>query len=100
MAAALRPRHSGFPGLEPDRVAAKMCMVTDSPDGQFLLGRLHPGSRIIVASGDTGHGFKHAPAIGELAAQIALGETPFIDLDFLDPARFAADRPLVRPIGR
>ena len=89
-----------FPGLEPEPVAAKMCMVTDSLDGQFLLGRLDPSSRIIVASGDTGHGFKHAPAIGELAAQIALGETPFIDLDFLNPARFAADRPLVRPIGR
>lgn len=89
-----------FPGLHPEPVEAKMCMVTDSLDGQFLLGRLDPGSRIIVASGDTGHGFKHAPAIGELAAQVALGESPFVDPDFLDPARFAANRLLAKPIGR
>lgn len=89
-----------FPGLAPEPVEAKMCMVTDSLDGQFLLGRLNPGSRIIVASGDTGHGFKHAPAIGELAAQIALGETPFVDLGFLDPVRFAASKVLAKPIGR
>jgi glycine/D-amino acid oxidase-like deaminating enzyme len=47
-----------------------------------------------------GHRFKHAPAIGELAAQITLGETPFVDLDFLDFARFAADTALAKPIGR
>lgn len=78
---------SAFPGLDPEPIQSKMCMVTESTDGMFLLGRQSDSSRIIVASGDSGHGFKHVPAVGEIAAQIALGETPFMDIGFLDPSR-------------
>ncbi|WP_291792077.1 N-methyl-L-tryptophan oxidase [Brevibacterium sp.] len=46
-----------------------------------------PGQpNIIVASGFSGHGFKMSPAIGELAAELALGDRPSVDISFLETA--------------
>jgi len=78
---------SAFPGLDPTPSKAIPCMVTNSPDRQFVVGRPGGDPRLVVAGGDSGHGFKHAPAIGELLAQLALGEEPFTDIDFMDPDR-------------
>jgi sarcosine oxidase len=64
-------------------------MITGSPDGQFIIGRLSGDSRVVVAGGDSGHGFKHSAGIGELLAQIVAGEQPYCDTSFLEPARFA-----------
>jgi sarcosine oxidase len=44
-----------------------------------------------VAGGDSGHGFKHAAGIGELLAQVVVGESPYSATGFMDPARFAED---------
>jgi sarcosine oxidase len=63
-------------------------MVTHSPDQQFLIGRPGGDPRLVLAGGDSGHGFKHAAGIGELLAQIALGEETFTDISFMDPDRF------------
>jgi sarcosine oxidase len=47
-----------------------------TPDGDFLIDRLPGSPRIIVASVCSGHGFKFAPAIGEILADLAMfGET-------------------------
>lgn len=43
---------------------------------------------MVVAGGDSGHGFKHAAGIGELLAQIVTGERGYCATDFMDPARF------------
>ncbi|MET0233336.1 MAG: FAD-dependent oxidoreductase [Kibdelosporangium sp.] len=75
-----------FPGLDPNPVRVVPCHVTDSPDGQFLVG--HVTEDVLVAGGDSGHGFKHAAGIGELLAQLVTGENPYCATDFLDPARF------------
>jgi sarcosine oxidase len=80
-----------FPELDPRPVKAIPCMVTDSPDGQFVVGRLPGQPRVIVAGGDSGHGFKHAAGIGELLAQLTAGEPAYCETDFLDPARFRPD---------
>lgn len=77
-----------LPGLDPQPAKVIPCLVTDSPDGQFLVGRLNTEPRVVVAGGDSGHGFKHAAGIGELLAQIVVGERPYCATDFLDPARF------------
>jgi sarcosine oxidase len=76
-----------LPGLDPRPAKVIPCVVTDSPDEQFLIGQL-PDSRVAVAGGDSGHGFKHAAGIGELLAQIVTGERPYCATGFLDPARF------------
>ena len=77
-----------FPGLDPRPVKAITCMVTDSADGQFLVGRLPGQPRVIVAGGDSGHGFKHAAGIGELLAQLITGQRAYCQSEFLDPVRF------------
>jgi sarcosine oxidase len=77
-----------FPGLDPRPAKVNTCMITDSPDGQFIIGRLSGDSRVVVAGGDSGHGFKHSAGIGELLARIVAGEQPYCDTSFLDPARF------------
>jgi len=79
---------ASLPGLDPRPVEVVPCVVTDSPDGQFLVGRLNE-RRVVVAGGDSGHGFKHAAGIGELLAQIVTGERTYCRTDFLDPTRFS-----------
>lgn len=77
-----------MPLLDPQPTRITTCMITRSPDMQFQLGRLAHEPRLIVAGGDSGHAFKHATGIGEYLAQIALAETPFVDLTYTDPNRF------------
>jgi sarcosine oxidase len=77
-------------GLVDEPVSSRICMVTQSPDGQFLLGRASETSSILVAGGCSGHAFKHAPGIGELLAQLTLNEKPYLDASFVDPRRFVA----------
>jgi sarcosine oxidase len=64
------------PGLNGRLLAAKTCLYTMTPDGDFLIDRLPGSPRIIVASVCSGHGFKFAPLIGEILADLAMvGET-------------------------
>jgi sarcosine oxidase len=77
-----------FPGLDPLPEKAIPCLVTDSPDGQFVIGRQPSQPRVVVAGGDSGHGFKHAAGIGEVLAQIVAGEPSYCEAGFMDPARF------------
>ena len=77
-----------FPGLDPRPAKAITCMVTDSADGQFLVGRLPGQPQVVVAGGDSGHGFKHAAGVGELLAQLITGQPAYCQTEFLDPVRF------------
>ena len=77
-----------FPGLDPRPSKVIPCLITDTPDGQFVVGRAPSEPRLIVAGGDSGHGFKHAGGIGELLARIVTGERPYCETSFLNPARF------------
>lgn len=77
-------------GIDPVPVQASVCMITMSPDHQFVLGPREPGSRVIVAGGDSGHAFKHASAIGDFLAASAIGDAPAAHHAFVSPARFAA----------
>jgi glycine/D-amino acid oxidase-like deaminating enzyme len=55
---------------------SRVCQYEMSPDGHLLIDRL-PGTRDEwVVGGGSGHGFKIAPAIGEIAAKAVLGEEP------------------------
>jgi sarcosine oxidase len=57
-------------------LAAKTCLYTVTPDGDFLVDRVPGSPQIIVASPCSGRGFKFAPVIGEILADLAtLGET-------------------------
>lgn len=77
-----------LPGLDPVPTSAATCMITRTPDMQFLLGRPYGDPRLLVGGGDSGHAFKHAAGLGEALAQMAVGEQVFTDLSFTDPNRY------------
>ena len=51
--------------------AAKTCLYTMTPDRNFLIDRLPGAPNIVVASPCSGHGFKFAPVVGEILADLA-----------------------------
>lgn len=79
------------PGMNLSR--AGVCIYTSSPDSHFIIDRLPGSDNIVLACGFSGHGFKFAPVVGEVLADLALdGETPH-DIDFLSLDRFARANP-------
>jgi sarcosine oxidase len=76
-----------FPGATPTG-ESETCLYANTADEDFVLDRWGP---VIVASPCSGHGFKFAPLVGELVADLATGEEPTVPL-----ARFALDRPGLR----
>lgn len=71
-------------------VASTTCLYTNTPDFQFAVGQHPEERRVTVVSACSGHGFKFASVIGEVATSMVAGERPGYDLDFLDPARLWA----------
>jgi sarcosine oxidase len=69
-------------------LAAKTCLYTNTPDGDFILEHLasHPG--LIIASPCSGHGFKFAPVIGEILADLATTGTTRHDITRFRLPRF------------
>jgi sarcosine oxidase len=65
------------------------CMYTNTPDGHFALG-LHPAdARVTVISACSGHGFKFAPVIGDIAADLVCDGRTSRDISHFALERFA-----------
>jgi sarcosine oxidase len=62
-----------IPAANGPLAAAETCLYTVTPDRDFLIDRLPGSPNVIVASPCSGHGFKFAPVIGEILADLALG---------------------------
>jgi sarcosine oxidase subunit beta len=61
----------------------------DTPDRHPILGTIDEVSGFVCAAGFSGHGLMHAPAAGEIVAQVICGETPSVDVTALRFDRFA-----------
>jgi sarcosine oxidase subunit beta len=57
-----------------------------SPDGHALLGRVDENR--YVATGSSGHGVMHSPALGQLLAELIVDGKTSMDVSALDPNRF------------
>lgn len=66
-----------------------------TPDHNALIGEADQVSRLLYATGFSGHGFLQGPAVGEVIRDLYLQRAPFIDVAPLDARRFeaAAARP-------
>ncbi|WNI19386.1 FAD-dependent oxidoreductase [Actinacidiphila sp. ITFR-21] len=71
-----------LPGVDADKPSVVTCLYTTTPDHDFVIDRSGP---VTVLAGFSGHGFKFASVIGELAADLVEGR-PGAD-------RFALGRP-------
>lgn len=69
-------------------IASSTCLYTNTPDLNFAIGRHPADERVTVVSACSGHGFKFASVVGEIAADLAVdGRTP-LDISFLGVDRF------------
>jgi sarcosine oxidase len=77
-----------IPGLLGRRLKGSACMYAGVPDDDFVLGfHSRTGSRVVLAVGFSGHGFKFMPVVGEIVADLVIdGETKH-DIAFLSPTR-------------
>jgi sarcosine oxidase len=71
-------------------IAAKTCLYTMTPDHDFIIDRLPGTPNVIVASPCSGHGFKFAPVIGEILADLATSGGTRHDISRFRLARFGA----------
>ncbi|MCS6973450.1 MAG: FAD-dependent oxidoreductase [Cyclobacteriaceae bacterium] len=53
---------------------SRVCPYENSPDGNFLLDQHPAWENVLLLGGGSGHGFKHAPVVGELAADVLAGQ--------------------------
>ena len=64
-----------------------VCLYTNSPDKHFVVGR-HPRlDNVFVAGGFSGHGFKFAPVIGEILADLVIDSSTEHEIGLFDPTR-------------
>ena len=66
-----------------------VCFYSGTADRDFILDRTPDG--LVIGAGFSGHGFKFAPLIGRVLANLALGFETEINLD-----RFSMSRPALR----
>ena len=91
-----------LPGCDPAPVAAERCVYDNSPDEDFIVGRI---GNVVIGSGTSGHGFKFGPLLGAWLAALAAdgvpglavaGELARFGAPGAIPARFAPSRFQVR----
>jgi sarcosine oxidase len=75
-----------LPGVDATKPTFISCLYDNSPDEDFVIDRVGP---LTVATGFSGHGFKFAPLLGEMLADLAAGGVPH--------PRFALPEPVPAP---
>src|SRR3712207_7998926 len=87
---------SRVPSLSQTSIDREKCwagLYEMSSDGHALLGRVPGLDNLYLVNGSSGHGVMHAPALGQLLAEVVVdGGTQTLDKEALRPSRFAEDR--------
>ena len=85
-----------IPGAEGEVLNVQACLYDFPPDEHFVLS-LHPHYPDIVMANMAGHGYKFAPLVGEIMAQLALEGRTEYDLTGLGVDRFFSAAAARRP---
>lgn len=79
--AAIRPLVRAYmPGLG-RHLRSEVCMYPMAHHERFILDHDPRDTRIVIGAGLSGHGFKFAPAIGEVLANLALARRQKVDVE-------------------
>ena len=82
-------------GVALDRAASWAGLYEMSPDHHAILGWAPGCPNLLLVNGSSGHGVMHAPALGQLAAEIATSDgARSLDVHALRPSRFAEGEPI------
>ena len=89
--------HARIPCLKEAIIDRESCwagLYEMSPDKHAILGKAPGVDNLYLANGSSGHGVMHAPALGQLLAEIILdGAAQTMDVHALRPSRFAEGSP-------
>lgn len=85
-----------FVGLLSEPHHVLHCLYTNTPDYHFLLDRHPRWPQIVLAGGFSGHGFKFAPVVGSMVADLILDTPPPVDMKLFSLQRFASNPPIRR----
>ncbi|MBI5967126.1 MAG: FAD-binding oxidoreductase [Deltaproteobacteria bacterium] len=69
-----------------------------SPDNHAILGEAPGVKGLFLANGFSGHGFQHSPAVGQVMADLILGEKPSMDISGLSVERFPQGQLIQEPM--
>ena len=69
-----------FPDLVPSTANGTWCIYTMTPDESFVFDWSFNHPNVFHANACSGHGFKFAPAIGQVLAEQGMGLRPSVDL--------------------
>lgn len=79
-----------IPAANGRMLAAKTCLYTNTPDHDFIVDRAPGAPNVIVASPCSGHGFKFAPVIGEILADLSMEDGTRHDISRFSLTRFSS----------
>lgn len=65
------------------------CMYTNTPDHDFVIDFAPDDKRMVVVSACSGHGFKFAPVVGDIAADLIIDGKSRRDISRFSASRFA-----------
>lgn len=77
-----------FPGLVPKAGITQQCKYTLTPDEIFILDNHPKFKNIAIGAGFSGTGFKMAPVVGKILADLANGRKPEFEMDAFRISRF------------
>lgn len=88
--AAMRDALAGrIPALAGGRLVNSVtCLYTVTPDHHFVIGPHPDHAQVTLASPCSGHGYKFAPVIGEILADLALDGRTRHPIELFNPRRF------------
>lgn len=72
-----------FPKLRANPNKSVVCMYTISPDENFIIDRHPENENVVFGAGFSGHGFKFAPVVGNILADLAIDGSTDYPIDFL-----------------
>ena len=72
-----------FWDVAPVPARSSVCLYTMTPDQNFLVASLPNHPHVITVAGLSGHGFKFASVLGEVAADLAMNQKSPLPVDFL-----------------
>ncbi len=78
-----------FPLANKQCLKSAVCLYTVTPDSAFVIDWLPDSQRIVLCSSCSGHGFKHAAAIGESIAEMTTKGHSRLDLSAFKLGRLA-----------
>ncbi len=77
-----------FPGANGRALELMTCMFTTTPDGHFIMDTHPRHPNVTLVSACSGHGFKFASVVGEIAAELALDGRSQHDIEMFHLDRF------------